>query len=829
MIVFHHASRPRSLPPRRFVRALVLGLLAIVLVMSLPSPARAQNGQGITLNFRDADIDTVIGAFGHLLDRTFIIDPRVRGKLTLETPGPVSKERAYQMLQSALRVQGFAIVDSGSLSKVVPEAEAKLQSGPVNAGRQPSAGGDQVVTQIFRLNYESATNLVPVLRPLIAPNNTINAYPSNNSLVITDYASNLQRIARIIATLDNPATRQVEVVPVKHAIASDVAVAVNHLLGGGAAVTPGAGQGGAQAAAPGASDPSQRVVVLADPRTNTILVRAATPANIRLAKSLISELDQPEADGGNIHVVYLRNAEATKLARTLSGVLGAGGQGGVASTTVQDSLGQASTMMGDNTGMGSYTGMGGSSGIQTTPLSSSGGQGNAPVAIRAGGAIIAADPSTNSLIITAPPPIYRNLRKVIDQLDVRRAQVYIESLIVEVNAETAAELGIQWQFLDAPDGTTRAIGGTNFSNLDGAGNIIGATTDITSAGPGLNLGIVRGRTNVTIGGVEVPVLNLGLLARALESEGQANVLATPNLLTLDNEEARIIIGQNVPFVTGQYTNTGAGQGAVSPFQTIERQDVGTTLRVRPQVSESGTIKLQIFQEVSSVQSTQLAAGIVTNKRSIESNVLVDDGQVIVLGGLIEERIEGGEDKVPGLGDVPLLGQLFRYDSRRRVKTNLLVFLRPVIVRDQASAHDVTLSRYDYIRRLRGDGGLPEHWALPEMGGQVLPPLGPRPGQDGKVPPEAGPQSLSPDIDRAAEQRRRAEQQLREGAVRHAPNEVVVPLGAGRQLGAPDAASRSGATDDEREDGRDRGRRGGRDGGASPSPSPFQDPTFPMIN
>src|SRR5690606_31912995 len=423
--------------------------------------------------------------------------------------------------------------------------------------------------------------------------------------------------------------------------------------------------------------------------------------------------------------------------------LGAGGQGGIASTSVQDSLGQASTMMGDNgMGMGSYPGAGGSSSIQTTPLSGSGGQAGAPVAIKAGGAIIAADPSTNALIITAPPPVYRNLRKVIDQLDVRRAQVYIESLIVEVNAETAAELGIQWQFLDAPDGTTRAIGGTNFSNLDGAGNIIGATTDITSAGPGLNLGIVRGRTNVTIGGVEVPVLNLGLLARALESEGQANVLATPNLLTLDNEEARIIIGQNVPFVTGQYTNTGAGQGAVSPFQTIERQDVGTTLRVRPQVSESGTIKLQIFQEVSSVQSTQLAAGIVTNKRSIESNVLVDDGQVIVLGGLIEERIEGGEDKVPGLGDVPLLGQLFRYDSRRRVKTNLLVFLRPVIVRDQASAHDVTLSRYDYIRRLRGDGGLPEHWALPEMGGQVLPPLGPRPGQDGKVPPEAGPQSLS---------------------------------------------------------------------------------------
>ncbi|MFA7506507.1 MAG: secretin N-terminal domain-containing protein, partial [Burkholderiaceae bacterium] len=432
MTVFHRAPPIRSLPHGRLARGLLFALLALVLALPVPGLVRAQNGEGITLNFRDADVDSVIGAFGHLLDRTFIIDPRVRGKLTLETPGPVSKARAYEMLQSALRVQGFAIVDSGGLSKVVPEAEAKLQSGPVSAGRQPVAGGDQVVTQIFRLNYESATNLVPVLRPLIAPNNTINAYPNNNSLVITDYASNLERIGRIIATLDNPSTRQVEVIPVRHAIASDVAVAVSHLLGGAGAAGGGAGQGGAQAGSPGASDPGQRVIVLADPRTNSILVRASTVANIRLARSLIAQLDQPEANGGNIHVVYLRNAEATKLARTLSGVLG--GQGGQASTTVQDSIGQASTMMGD-TGMGMGQGAfpgGGASSIQTTPLSGSGGEAGGPVAVRAGGAIIAADPSTNSLIITAPEPVYRNLRKVIDQLDVRRAQVYIESLIVEV-------------------------------------------------------------------------------------------------------------------------------------------------------------------------------------------------------------------------------------------------------------------------------------------------------------------------------------------------------------------------------------------------------------
>src|SRR5690606_10879984 len=411
MIVFHHASRPRSLPPRRFVRALVLGLLAIVLVMSLPSPARAQNGQGITLNFRDANIDTVIGAFGHLLDRTFIIDPRVRGKLTLETPGPVSKERAYQMLQSALRVQGFAIVDSGSLSKVVPEAEAKLQSGPVNAGRQPSAGGDQVVTQIFRLNYESATNLVPVLRPLISPNNTVVAYPNNNSLVVTDHAANLERIARIIATPDSPPTREVEVIPGQHAVATDIAVAVQRLL-----EPPGG---------PGAQvDPGQRVVVMADPRTNAILLRAASPAKIGLAKGLVARLDQPSARPGNINVVYRRNAEATKLAETLRGVLG--GEGASASLPGTSlSQQQGASQLFQESAQSQVVGMQAGEGGSPPPLQPSQSQ---PVTVQAGGAIIAADPSTNSLIITAPEPVYRNLRAVIDKLDARRAQVFIESL-----------------------------------------------------------------------------------------------------------------------------------------------------------------------------------------------------------------------------------------------------------------------------------------------------------------------------------------------------------------------------------------------------------------
>ncbi len=703
-------SPDRDVAWTRWLGAVAALVLALALAAIGPASAQAARDDPITLNFKDADIDSVIGAFGYLLDRTFVIDPRVRGKITVETPRPVSRAQAYTLLLAALRLQGFTIVEAGALAKVVPEADAKLQSGPVSARRPPSSSGDQIVTQIFRLNYESASNLVPVLRPLIAPNNTIVAYPSNNSLVVTDYASNLRRVARIIATLDSPSTSEIEVIPVRNAIATDIAMAVARLLDDSQRTGPGA-----------QIDPGQRVLVLADPRLNAVMVRSGSPSRINLAKTLVARLDRPTAEKGDIHVVYLRNAEAVKLAETLRAALSGDGQG---LGSFSGSLNRASSALtGGATGARSPT----ATGASTTPggaSPASPGSSLAPVTISAGGATIAADPTTNALIITAPEAVYRNLRHVIEKLDVRRAQVYIESLIVEVTADTAAEFGIQWQFLNAPSGSTRAIGGTNFSNSDGSGNIIGAASNLSQLGQGLNIGVVRG--TVTIPGVG-EILNLGLLARALESQGKANILATPNLLTLDNEEAKIIIGQNVPFVTGQFTNTGAAAGAVSPFQTIERKDVGTTLRVKPQVSESGTVKLQIFQEVSAVQSTALAAGIVTSKRSIESNVLVDDGQLIVLGGLIEERITGGESKVPGFGDVPLLGQLFRYDERRRTKTNLLVFLRPIVVRDSGSAFNVTADRYDYMRQLRGDSRLPNHWLLPQFRPEDLPEMPTRKG------------------------------------------------------------------------------------------------------
>ncbi|MFT3803064.1 MAG: type II secretion system secretin GspD [Burkholderiaceae bacterium] len=683
----------------------------------ISSPALAADDP-ISLNFKDAEIDSVVGAYGHLLNRTFIIDPRVRGKITLETPRPVSREQAYELLQAALRMQGFAIVDNGGLAKVVPEADAKLQSGPVTVpGTARASQGDQVVTQIFRLQHESASNLVPVLRPLITPNNTITAYPNNNSLVITDYAANVQRLARIISSLDGPTSSEVEIVPIRNALASDIAVTLTKLIDDGARV------GGAGGATP--SDPGQRVMVLADPRMNAIMIRAASPARMNLAKSLVGRLDQPSTSPGNIHVVYLRNAEALRLAQVLRGVLagdgGAGGvggmQGGYQNTQTGMTQQTPGTAFGQQTQSAGMLGSQQQSSASTTPLQNSSQQSNQPTAIVAGGAVIAADPATNSLIITAPDPLYRNLREVIDRLDARRAQIYIESLIVEISATRAAELGVQWQFLDQ---TKRVIGGTNFNGSTGGGNIItSATNNLTNVGTGLNLGIIDGA--VTIGGTQI--LNLGLLASALETNAGANILATPNLLTLDNEEARIIIGQNVPFITGQYATTATTTGTVNPFQTIERKDVGTVLRVRPQVSEAGAVKLTIFQEVSSVSDASLSAGLITNRRAIESNVLVDDGQMIVLGGLIEDRVEGGEQKVPGLGNLPLIGQLFRYDNRKHTKTNLMVFLRPRVLRDTESSSIATTDRYDYIRQLQADTRLPTHWALPEYQSPVLPPAG----------------------------------------------------------------------------------------------------------
>jgi general secretion pathway protein D len=649
----------------------------------------------VTLSFNNAEIGEVARAVALITGRSVVLDPRVKGTVTLNTDRPVSKAAAYSQFLAALRLQGFAVVETAGLYKVVPEAEAKLQGGGV-IETTPSGPGSQIATQIFRLQHESANNLVPVLRPLISPNNTINVNTGNNSLVITDYNDNLQRIGRIVAVLDVPNASDLEIIPLKHAIASDVAPLLTRLL---------ESQGPGPAAAQGASDTSYRTAVLAEPRANAVIIRAANAARAALARSLLERLDQPGSQAGpagNIHVVYLKNAEATKLAATLRAAMAAndGRSGSTAPATPS-----------------------------RPPAGAAGSSASATAQPNTGG-LIQADPTTNALIISAPEPLYRQLRAVIDQLDTRRAQVLVESLIVEVRADKAEEFGIQWQgpVGNRGDGTIGFLG-TNFGT--GGNNILTLQSQAASGtvlpGRGFNFGAVS-RT----GGV----YTLSLLGRFLQESGDGNILSTPTLLTLDNEEAKIVVGQNVPFVTGQYTSGNSGSsGNVNPFQTIERRDVGLTLRVKPQISENGTVRLQIYQEVSSIAPAVSSSGLITNKRSIESNVIVEDGNIVVLGGLLQDEFSGNSDRVPGLADIPLLGQLFRSEARKRSKSNLMVFLRPVVVRDANASQALSIDRYDLMRGLQQNAQPQPSATLQLQGAPVLPPVTPTaPGQSPSTAP-----------------------------------------------------------------------------------------------
>jgi general secretion pathway protein D len=680
----------------------------------LPATAHAA-ADDAALNFVGADIESVIKAVGHYTNITFVIDPRVKGTLTVVSEKPVTKSQAFSLLTSALRLQGYAVVSGDGYAKVVPEADAKLQSGPTQVGSAPTTiKGDQIVSQIFHLNYESAANVVTVLRPLISPNNTINANPGNNTVVVTDYADNLKRLAKIVAALDAPAVADLDVIPVRYAIASDLASMVNKLLDGS-----GAGAGGGDAG---------KVSVLADPRTNSLVLRAPSAARSNLAKSLIAKLDQPTQELGNVHVVYLKNAEATKLAQTLRSVV----SGDVSQTNTSGSgtsgqnaaggLGGSSSNTG-NTGMGGSTSGSSSSGPSNPLLTGSNSQQQ-----NSGGSagFIQADASTNTLIITAPESVYRNLRAVIDQLDVRRAQVYIESLIVEVTSDKASEFGVQWVGATGDSNSTYRVGGLQSFTTGGTTNTLtsiyaGNGTVVPSNG--LSVGIFK-----QVGGA----LGLGALAHSLESDGNANILSTPNMITLDNELATIRVGQNVPILTGQFT-TSAGTNT-SPFQTIDRKDVGLTLKVRPQISEGGTIKMAIYHETSSVDKSTLTAtaGITLNNRVIENNVIADDGQIIVLGGLIEDTEGDGTDKVRGLGDIPVLGNLFKYQTRTRKKTNLMVFLRPVVIRSKEQSTSLATDRYDYMRSQQGAIKPPESILVEDLGQPMLPQL-----QNG-VPASGGP-------------------------------------------------------------------------------------------
>jgi general secretion pathway protein D len=661
--------------------------LLCVALLAGTGRAWAAEPELVTLNFVNANIEGVAKVVSEMAGKNFVLDPRVKGTINIVSSRPVSRKQVYDIFLSALRIQGYAAVENRGIVMIVPEAEAKEHRTAVRGARDATRSASDVIqTQVFTLEHESAAQLVPILRPLISRNNAIAAYSGSNTLVITDYAGNLQRLGRIIQSIDQPNSTEPVVIPLSHASALDIAQSVGRVF-----------SDTAQGAGAAAANPAHKVTIVADARSNSLIVRAANPAWLFRVRSLVAMLDTPTNATGTIHVVYMKNAEAVKVAETLRAIY----------------LGQASApaprAAPGLTPVAATATSTGATALLNQPSSASAAASLAP-------GIIQADPATNSVIINAPDAIYNNLRAALDKLDVRRAQVYVEALIAEVTADKAAEFGIQWQALGALEkDTVQGFGGTNFG---GAGqNIIGITQNVAAASRGINVGVVKG--TVTIPGVG-EVVNLGVLVRALEADANANILSTPTLLTLDNEEAAITIGQNVPFITGQYALTGAAT-TPTPFQTVERRDVGLTLRVRPQISESGTVQLQIYQEVSSVQDTANATGIITNKRAVASTVLVDDGQIVVIGGLIQDSVTDGVEKVPLLGDLPLLGALFRYKTRTQTKTNLMIFLRPTVVRNSARANAYTSDRYDYIlgeqRRLQP---APDA-VLPDVEAPTLPP------------------------------------------------------------------------------------------------------------
>lgn len=685
----------------------------------------------VTLNFQNADIESVVKMMSQITGRNFLLDPRVKGNVTIISSTPIPRDQAYQVFLAALRVQGFAAVQGSGATRILPETDAKLMATPTYLGKRSGSRGDQIITQIYQLQNESAAQLMPVLRPLVSPNNYMAAYPGTNTLVITDYADNVRRVTSIVAAIDRPRSRaDINLIRLKHASAVDMAQLLARLMtennaqgGGGSPVQQAVPAGGVPAQMPesGGGEASSLSIV-PDMRTNSLLVRTQNPGQLMRIRALVATLDVPASGSGNIHVVYLRNAEAGKLAQVLQGLI----------------TGQMRNVPAG----GNETGGAAGGAAQATPAAATGGATGA--AGRLAGpetVMVQPDEATNALIITAPDGMYNALRSVIDKLDVRRAQVYVEALIAEVSEEKAAEFGIQWQGTRDVNGNL-VIGGTNFNGPGGIRGISLNPGNLANVGDGLTLGVIRGSLN--IGGLNV--LNIAALARALESDANANILSTPNLLTLDNSEAKIVVAQNVPFVTGSYaqaTATGTG-AAVNPFQTIERRDVGLTLKIRPQISEGGGITLQIYQEVSSlaqaVATNVRPADIITNKRSLESKVRVDDGNIIVLGGLIQDSLDDGRQSVPILGQIPVLGNLFRYNTRRRSKTNLMVFLRPVVIRDPVVGQGLTQDRYDYIRGQQMNMPVESHPVLPYVAPPQLPPF--------KVNPPSPDSTLGPRDDGA---------------------------------------------------------------------------------
>ena len=593
--------------------------LAIMLLASCLFSSSLFAETGITLNLKDADLQSFIETIAEITGKNFVIDPRVKAKVTVVSARPMDRKEIYEVFLSVLQVHGFATVEVGEVIKILPDVNAK--QGPGNVITNASgAKGDELVTRVIEVKNVAAVQLVPILRPLIPQQGHLAAYPGSNMLVISDRGANIARLEKIINRIDQPDAQEIEVITLQHASANEVVQILNSLRNT-------SGQTGQNPSTP---------TLASDERTNSILLSGDSAAKLRI-RGLIAHLDTPIEGSGNTNVVFLHYALAEEIAPILQGV---------------------SDFEGTNS--------------DSAPSSTS-------------DINIQADATNNALIITAPPDRFDSLRRVISQLDIRRAQVLVEAIIAEVSHDLSKELGVEGFLIptgDSPSGPAAAS-----INSGTIANIIANPANLLSA------------TGFSLGGADLSGdTQWGVLLRALEGDASTNILSTPTLVTLDNEEAEIVVAQNVPFITGQFTNTGSGtDSAVNPFQTIERQDVGLTLRITPQINEGDSVKLQIEQEISNISSSSVASDIITNERRISTSVMVDDDKILVLGGLTQDDYRDTVTKTPLLGDIPLLGNLFRSTTTSKTKQNLMVFIHPVILRDASSANLATESKYNYLR------------------------------------------------------------------------------------------------------------------------------------
>lgn len=611
----------------------IASALALLWCASLPI-ATAQQQSTITPNYKDADIRQIIEAVGAVTRKNFILDQRVNAKVTMLSSTPMSPEAFYEAFLSILEVHGYVAITTGDVVKIIPDASARQYSGTVGSS---GAAADDIVTHVLKVDNVGAAQLVPILRPLIPQYGHLAAHPGSNMLIISDRAANVDRLVTIIRRIDRSNDEDIEIVPLQHASAGELVRVLTALT-----------------QVPQADGVPSSMSLVADARTNSVLIGGERTERLRL-RALIAHLDTPLEDGGDTQVRYLRYANAEEL-----------------STKLQQHFSEQAR-------------------AQT------GAAGAAEGGARMEGVAVWADAQTNAIIVNAPPKMMRSLMSIVDKLDIRRDQVLVEAIIVEVTADRASELGVTWALDGSND--NNAVGVTNFPDFGpgvvqlGSAISGGATNPGNLIGDGITFGVGRISDSGT---------SFAAILRALQGDANTNIISTPSIVTTDNEEASLNVGQEVPFITGSFSNTGTGTGgAVNPFQTIQRQQVGVKLVITPQISEGNALILKISQEISSIaQAASGAVDLITNERIIETTVIVEDGAILVLGGLLEDTLRESDQRVPVLGSIPILGNLFRSRSTSMVKTNLMVFIRPKILRNASHAAIETNQKYNYIRDLQ---------------------------------------------------------------------------------------------------------------------------------